>query len=225
MIRTTVGCMTSLAIVFAAAAAAEQYPSQQRGLSASTAYQLSDDINAINLFNLNSVTRISVGPSYQVGPGLSYEIVLINNTSWDYQEEECVWDGQVWPYAVPVPDPRTAAGHGWMLNLGKIYAPNHEPFNKTNDWIYVSGDGGQHRLREQLHPGHPAPDTQYFTWFSADSSYLRLKRYSHTTSIGAVPPPNALTGTDCYTLEFPDGTMHEYHGFPAPVSDWRLTRM
>jgi len=226
MIRTTVGLMAWLAVLFlAATAAADQYPSQQRGLSAN-AYQIGD-VDAVNLFNLNAVVRIPLGNiAYPVGPELDYSFqAVFNSTLWDYEETECVWQEQVWPYAVPVPNPR-ATTFGWFITFGKIFAPHHEPFNDTDDWIYLSPDGGQHRLHQELHPGHPAPGEQPFTWFSRDSTFLRLRRFSHASGVCAAPPPNAVTGSDCYRLEFPNGIIHEFHGFPvASDSDWRLTRM
>jgi len=47
--------------------AAQQFPSQQRGLLADTAYQ-SGDLDTVNLFNGNLSVALPLGQPYPVGP-------------------------------------------------------------------------------------------------------------------------------------------------------------
>ncbi|MCP4654552.1 MAG: hypothetical protein GY856_03930, partial [bacterium] len=199
----------------------------ERGLAADTVYQ-GGDVSFVNEFNGNLVITLPIGASYAVGPNLSYGLqAVFNSTAWMVDEKQCLFNSQLWDYALPYPDPRTDAGFGWQLHLGKLYQPNHEPYNETDYWSYVTPDGSQRLFRDKLHPGHPAADDpHWFTWYTQDGTFLRMRHFAASSGVCADPPANALTGSDCYRIEFPSGTMHEYHAFPTgEVSDWRLTRI
>ncbi|MCP4662284.1 MAG: hypothetical protein GY856_43335 [bacterium] len=227
MILRMVSRIVGLTVIFAAVAGAQELPTHERGLVADTVYQ-GDDVSLVNEFNGNLVITLPIGKSYPVGPSLSYGLsAVFNSTAWTADERQCLFNNQLWDYALPFPDPRATGGLGWHIHLGRLFAPNHEPYNGANYWSYVTPDGSQHLFREKLHPGHPADDDpHWFTWYTQDGTFLRMRRFLGSSEVCADPPPNALTGSDCYRIEFPSGTMHEYHAFPTgEVSDWRLTRI
>src|SRR5262245_61373209 len=60
-------------------AAAQQFPSQQRGLTADTAYQ-SGELESVNLFNGNLSLSIPLGQPYPVGPSFSLSFTLRYNS-------------------------------------------------------------------------------------------------------------------------------------------------
>ena len=198
---------------------AQQPASQQRGLAADTAYQLGE-IDHINLFNGGLTLRIPMGSSYPVGPNLSLGLTLTySSNGWDYDDAVCTDMNGTHRYHVPVPSPHTNAGFGWRILPGKIYPDPDGP--RTT---YISGDGGEHGLYSQLHPGYPAAGAQPDTWFTSDATYLRVRHYSSGTGVCT-----AATGgsSDCYQVEFPDGTVHELHDFSGVSGEtlWLVTRM
>ena len=76
-------------LLLALPAAAQQFPAQQRGLSADTAYQ-AGEIDQVNLFNGNLSLSLPLGQPYPVGPSFSLGFSLrYNSTVWDYDEAEC----------------------------------------------------------------------------------------------------------------------------------------
>ncbi len=133
----TIGWIATLALT-AASVTAQQYPSQQRGLSADTAYQVGA-IDQVNLFNGGLTLRIPLGPSYPVGPNLTFGLSLsYSSVGWDYEEDVgCIDDGTLHRYVLPFESPHTNAGFGWRLVLGKIVNAENSPA----DLKYVSGDG------------------------------------------------------------------------------------
>ena len=198
---------------------AQQPASQQRGLAADTAYQIGE-IDHINLFNGGLTLRIPMGSSYPVGPNLSLGLTLTySSNGWDYDDAVCTDMNGTHRYHVPVPSPHTNAGFGWRILPGKIYPDPDGP--RTS---YISGDGGEHGLYTELHPGYPAAGAQPDTWFTSDATYLRVRHYSSGTGVCT-----AATGgsSDCYQVEFPDGTVHELHDFSGVSGEtlWLVTRM
>ncbi|NJL30079.1 MAG: hypothetical protein HC897_20390, partial [Thermoanaerobaculia bacterium] len=65
-------------------AAAQQYPSQARGLGAAVAYQ-SGDLDHVNLFNGQLSLTLPLGQGYPVGPGLGYGPALTYTSNrWSF---------------------------------------------------------------------------------------------------------------------------------------------
>lgn len=205
-------------------AAGQQFPAQQRGLSADTAYSLGD-IDSVNLFNGNLSLTLPLGQSYPVGPAFSLGFSLgYNSKVWDYEEKICQQSSppQNVVYQLPVPDKYANAGLGWLLTPGFLLDPsvaggNQNPLNLGPNWIYVSPDGGHHAFYPRLHPGYPATPSAAGTLYSNDGTYLRQKKLAPSQC-------RAVAGTsgDCRIVEFPDGSRHEFLSF-APFR-WRVVR-
>ncbi|MCP3937680.1 MAG: RHS repeat protein, partial [Actinomycetia bacterium] len=202
---------------------AQQYPSQQRGLSADTAYQVGV-IDNVNLFNGGLTLQIPIGPTYPVGPNLSFSLSLsYSSVGWDYEEDVECFDpvgGMQHNYDLPIESPHSNAGFGWRIVLGKIVDAD----TTLGALKYISGDGGEHGFYEELHPGYPAAGSQPGTTFTNDSTYLRMRYYSAAAGVCTT-----VTGgsADCRQIEFPNGTIHEFHDFSAVPAEpeWLVTRM
>ena len=211
-------------LALAAPAAAQQFPAQQRGLAADTAYQ-SGDLDSVNLFNGNLSLAIPLGQPYPVGPSFSLGFTLhYNSKVWDYEEKLCfqTLPTQAVPYSLPVPDKFANAGIGWLLTPGRLLDPStfpgENPLNDGPNWVYVSSDGGHHALYPRLHPGYPATVSTAGTLYSNDGTYLRHKKLAGS----ACRTPAGVSG-DCRIVEFPDGSRHEFRNY-RPF-DWRVVRM
>jgi len=195
--------LTALVLVaFATPIAAQSVPTQQRGLSADTAYQIGE-LDHINLFNGNLSLTLPIGNLYPLGPGFGYSLTLSYNSKvWDYEDtEHCLDSNQKqYSYVLPKPVDSSNAGLGWSLNLGSF-----------NGAKYTAPDGSDHFFLPELHPGYPAsPGDVYYT---QNSSYLRLRTL--TSGCGG--------GGGCKVVEFPDGSAREFKAFDT--NDWRLTRL
>ena len=201
---------------------AQQFPSQQRGLSADTAYQLGV-VDQVNLFNGGLSLQVPLGSSYPVGPTLSFSLALTyNSIGWDFDEDVQCFDpmeGQLHTYDLPIESPHTNAGFGWRVLLGKIVDAD----KIVGGLKYISADGGEHGFYDELHPGYPR-SPQPGTTFSSDSTYLRMRYYSAGSGVCTEAPGGS---TDCRQIEFPGGTIHEFHDFPLVAGEarWLVTRM
>ncbi len=218
----TIGWIATFALT-AASVTAQQYPSQQRGLSADTAYQVGA-VDQVNLFNGGLTLRIPLGPSYPVGPNLSFSLSLsYSSVGWDYDEDAQCFDpdqGKLIRYVLPIESPHTNAGFGWRLVLGKVVdAETTEGALK-----YISGDGGEHAFYDTLHPDYPAVGEQPATTFSHDSTYLRMRFYGPGAGVCTAAAGGSAS---CRWIESPDGTVHEFHNFSADpeAPEWLVTRM
>jgi RHS repeat-associated protein len=203
--------------------AAQQFPSQQRGLTADTAYS-SGELDSVNLFNGNLSLGVPLGQPYPVGPSFSLGFALhYNSKIWDHEEKTCQqsFPTQEVEYFLPVPDKLANAGLGWLLTPGRLLDPStvtvQNPLNDGPNWIYVSADGGQHALYPRLHPGYPATPASG-TLYSNDGTYLRHKELAGTDCRA----PAGVSGI-CRIIEFPDGSRHEFRSY-APFN-WRVVRM
>ncbi len=199
---------------------AQQFPSQQRGLNADTAYQIGD-IDHINLFNGGLTLTVPIGQSYPVGPNLSFQLSLVySSNGWDHKKADCDDGDGIHRYSIPIQEPQTNAGFGWRIQPGKL-GQERDPGGGFSSRSYFSPDGGEIFFTEELHPGY---GNQADTWFSTDGTYLRM-RYQTSGCTGSLGGSAA-----CYQIDFPDGTIHEFHDFSAGGSppedrDWRITRM
>ena len=217
----TVRCLATMALL-AASGSAQQYPSQQRGLSADTAYQ-TGAIDNVNLFNGAMTLQIPIGPTYPVGPNLSFRLSLsYSSVGWDYQEDVMCFDpkkGMMHTYILPIESPHANAGFGWRLVLGKIV----DAETTAGALKYISSDGGEHGFYDDLHPDYPNPP-QANTTFSHDSTYLRMRYYPSGSMTCTAAPGGSL---DCRQIELPDGTIHEFHDFSTVPGEpeWLVTRM
>lgn len=212
---TKVRCLIA-ATLLCSAVEAQQVPSQQRGLTADTAYQ-PGVVDNINLFNGGLTLSIPLGPTYPVSPRLSFSLIATySSNGWDYDDRSCFVPGVgTENYEHGIEAPHTNVAFGWRVQLGKIV----EDTPYTSAVQYLSPDGSQHGFYPELHPGTGSTGN---VWYSNNSTYMRL-RYRSAGSCTAAPGGSG----DCYRLEFPDGTIHEFHDFGTGTEnrEWLLTRM
>ncbi|NJL26808.1 MAG: hypothetical protein HC897_02475 [Thermoanaerobaculia bacterium] len=212
------GRVLVLSLLLALPAAAQQYPSQARGLGAAVAYQ-GGDLDHVNLFNGQLSLTVPLGQSYPVGPGLGYGLALTYTSNlWSFNNfRTCSSPGGTTSYYLPEIDDKANAGPGWRVSVGKLEAP----VSPDTRWHYFPPDGGEVLLYPTLHPGIPATGAQPNVFFANNGSYLRLRQSSSSAQCHTVPG----TPTACRLLEFPSGEVHEFHNFGIQAQDWRLTRM
>lgn len=162
-------------------------------------------LDNVGLYNGALSMSIPLGPTYRVGPGLSYRLSLAYNSSiWDYAT---IIDSQgIWIK----PDPSKAfnAGAGWTVGLGRLLAPVHSP---TGGYFYVSPDGGGHRFFKTLHRGESDDDP--VVYFTRDGSYLKMSKL--------------YGGNDWRSIEFPNGVEQVfYKSNQGPINGtWYLDHM
>ncbi len=185
-------------------ATSQQEPTQERGFSAETAFQVGA-FDHVNLFNGNLVLTIPLGEDYPAGGSLSYRLVLSYNSKvWDWETQDSSDPGignQGGTDHVARLLPHQNAGVGWSINLGRIESATTNPptMNPEGRTTYVGPDGGCHSFYRNLHRNDPIHDGYSY---SRDGSYLRLQE----TAAG-------------WSLEFPSGERHDFD------SDGRLIRV
>ncbi len=222
-----------LYVALAGPTAAQQPQSHQRGVTADTAFQVGA-IDSINLFSGNLSLRLPLGQSYPVGPTLSYGFTLTYNSSgWDFDDQQSCTEGtppnqMLVSYNLPIQDLDANSGWGWRVNLGQLVrSEGGNPAPPFSGFSYLSPDGGQHAFHDFLHPAqsgtYPPAGTQPNTWFTRDSTYLRMRYYPFASS--PCETPSNLLDQDCRTVEFPSGEMHEFHNISHTSFDWRVTKM
>ncbi len=199
-------------------------PSHQRGVTADTAYQIGD-LDQINLFNGSLTVSLPIGITYPVGPSLSFSLTAsYSSGGWEYDENHQCQDINppfaLRTYSLPIQDLKTQAGFGWRVSLGELIAPRNSP--TTTPEIYVDPSGGEHRFYTELHPGGFPATPQPSTWFTNDSTYLRLRKRNPGV---CELPSGTFVDQSCYTVEFSGGELHEFHNYASVGDLWRLTRM
>ncbi|MCB1034824.1 MAG: hypothetical protein KDD47_13420, partial [Acidobacteria bacterium] len=189
-LRAHVGLALLVALVGAGASeAGYDHPNLARGITAEGVYNF-DGLDNVNLFNGNLALTLPIGQVYQVGPKLSYGLVLsYNSTAWDHRVEPIFSPPNQTFYAtLPYPAPSTA-GLGWNLHLGRLVPPSTRPENASNRWMYVAPDGSSHLFYPTLHEGETE---EAGVEYARDGTYLRLRHLS-----GGVK-----------AIDFPDGVTH-----------------
>lgn len=173
-------------------ASADVHPNSESGFAPEKAFQVGE-IDNVNMFNGNLVLTIPIGNSYPVGGGLSYGLTLVyNSTPWVFQQRIDPITNVTYNQAYP--EPRSNAGLGWQVSLGRLFEPgqtvNNLPVNNSNNWIYQGPDGNEHVFYNTLHESETAITGVTYT---RDGSYLRMKVVGLSREV-----------------EFPDGTIHRF---------------
>jgi YD repeat-containing protein len=189
--RLTAALLTLCAL----SAGAEQHINQIKGFNANGVYQV-NDYDSINAFNGNLTISIPIGNAYPIAEGASLQLTLHSNAN--------VWDAETYlggdcgatPGSVAYAHRRANAGMGWILTLGRLYAPG-DPTNDTG-WAYESPDGAEHKF------GGNAVE------YTDDESHLRIT----TSTVGAEK-----------AIEFPDGTKHYFKPDSVEPTLWILDRV
>src|ERR1700730_300015 len=199
-IWTGCSCVAWLAAAVAPAAA-DTFPSQALGIAADKAYAIGK-VDTVNVFNGNLTLSIPLGQRYPVGANFSYGLSLVYNSN--------VWDNVLTSAGLTsaLPKRNSNAGIGWLLTLGLIQEPT-DPLNTTQQWLYTSPDGAEHRLYLRMHDEDPQTGGRLYT---RDNTYIRMQGLYGN-------------GTILY-LDFPDGTVHTFVKLGDPMGfDWRLTQI
>src|SRR5262249_48132740 len=179
-----------------------------RGVSAAGRAYSVHGIDTISQFDGHLTVRIPVGEAYPVGPFLSAQLVLTNNSSvWDY---EFVWHrNPACPSGTPpgdsgfnmkhhaIPEKYSNAGLGWLLSMGQLVPAE----SSLHGWFYRAADGSQHDFNTYA--------TDPSTVYTKDGSFLRLSRV----------PADTSQALDHREIEFPDGAVHSF------ASDGKLTQI
>jgi YD repeat-containing protein len=196
---------TALAL-FTLTASAQQHVNQEKGFSADKVYDF-HSLDSVSMFNGNLNVRIPLGQTYHVGT-LSYGFGLTYNSN--------VWR---WTYIGPFPpaehrgdfgyslahvDPRSNAGMGWTLSLGRLMKPGDAVSNPSAQWVYESPDGADHSFKPNLHGGS-TPDPVYT--YSRDNSYMRMHSVSSTRK----------------EIELPDGSVQVFQSLLPGTSVWPVS--
>ena len=166
-----------LLLLLASSLAAMEHPNQEGGLSAPGLH--GSGIDNISAYNGGLSLAIPMGPLFTL---------VYNSHVWAFEDR--------FPLGIEaIPSPRTNAGLGWILSLGRVYKYNYWP-NNENHWVYESPDGSTHTFFDSLHIGeepNPGQNTVTGPQYTRDGSYLRM------------------TGTNTVrTVEFPDGSKHRF---------------
>ncbi|HEV7426781.1 MAG TPA: hypothetical protein VGQ46_10470 [Thermoanaerobaculia bacterium] len=195
-----------LLIAIAASRAYAGDPASNRGVDLAGVYHV-NDIDNVNLFNGNLIVDVPLATQFPLNGGFSYGIHLVyTGQPWDFQmvmrPVPILSDPPGPPpgigyetKALPVPNRRSNAGMGWRVTMGRLLlgpgadTPPCDPDYPCPYPIYESPDGAQHEISGGTTTGSVA------TSYTADGSYLRLKRY---LDLGYEE------------LEFPDGSIHRF---------------
>src|SRR5262249_18721230 len=148
-----------------------QDPNISRGVSAAGRLYTVHDIDTISQFNGHLTVRIPIGQSFPVGPLMTAQLVLTNNSSvWDYDFVQ--WQNPGEPSASrkhhAIPETYSNAGLGWLLSMGQLVPPDQ--YN-VHGWFYRAPDGSQHDVNGALAVS-----------YTSDGSFLRLKRIPSNTT-------------------------------------------
>ena len=187
-----------LALLFAAAVAAEEHPNLARGFKADKLYDFLG-LDTVNDFNGNLIIRIPLGQEYVSNGLLKYTFTLVYNGSlydYTYSPDNLQLDAK--------PTLLSNAGGGWRLSLGAILPPIGDPDyianpgNNSQTWAYVDAASARHGFRDTLHDGDTADTTHFYT---RDSSYIRMTVVNNYTR----------------NVEFPDGTRQVFTKYSVPA--------
>jgi len=206
---------------------AGQQATDEKGFHAGKAYNF-NGIDSVNLFNGNLNIRVPLGGTYTVSENLSYSFALTYaGNTWDQshaaawvkelqgtQWETCTEKTQNWTE----PSRDSNAGIGWLFTFGQLGVAGEDEIGLTNDYCnnnlasgppqepsitsapdfapsYLAPDGSVHEFHQKMRTSTPAVAD---TFYSTDSTYMRLKRFR----VAGVPSR--------YELELANGNIHEF---------------
>ncbi|GAB4196440.1 MAG: hypothetical protein Tsb002_29770 [Wenzhouxiangellaceae bacterium] len=198
-------CIVSISVTASPAIAASDdadlevrspFIAADRGFKANTAYQQYSDVDHVNTANGNLVITIPLGQRYQVGPMLSYQFQVVNNSNaWDiFRVPFCAVGQACTPEydhnLMPIPNQNSNAGLGWEFHFGKLYRPHSEvtglselerqtwpnrndgPFGRAA-WLFVDQDGAAVALHQLPGRGND--------FYSKDGSMIKMETVNANT--------------------------------------------
>ena len=174
------------ALVCAVPAFCQKGPVDELGFNPEKLYDFTK-VDSVNLFNGNLVLTLPLGPSYHVGPTLSYQFTAVfNGKMWDFETHDCQRPERC---TDALPNRRSNAGVGWRVSFGRLLPPTDPTLVHSTDerdrWIYEGPSGDEHAFTD-------ATDTA--AGVAIDTSALRLVIISSTTR----------------DVEFPSGERHRF---------------
>ena len=186
------------------------------------------DFDSVNLFNGALALEIPLGPTLTAGGGLSLGVALRGTGNpWVTTRRRALQEGEPIDLSVVYPDPRSNAGAGWMLHLGRLFEridvheyrgldrPAKERLPSISQtWTYQAPGGSVVRFADELHRRVDREGLDGEVLYSRDGGYQRLVE---------IVPHNKVR------LDFPDGTSHVFEKRSSWgdswFDDWRLTSM
>lgn len=178
--------------------------------------QAAGGLDAINPYNGILSLALPIGPSYPVGPGLSFQIRLYYSSR--------IWSPGTWVIGPPVQprmllDGDPALGLGWRLGFGQIV----EGTAAGVPLAYVSPDGSAHRLYNKRIFNTGSPDGFFY---SRDGSYLRVKYVSSMAGYQVWTPDGNLVKLGQNVKGYDDVPTGPYQSdFGRGRDGWHTTRI
>lgn len=201
--KLLIAIVTSALLILALPAAGQKTATDEVGFNAEKLYDV-QDIDSVNLFNGNLTVRLPIGRRYQVGPTLSYQMMLIYNSRiYDIETYECEPDGILTICEDGFPARQSNAGLAWRVSLGRLLAPEDVTPNRSSfdrdDFIYEGPAGDEHTF--------PSADDDAEVILSDDPQPLRLV----TVTDAEVPTRE---------IEFPTGEIHRFQQLYATLDEY-----
>jgi hypothetical protein len=207
--------LATLMTAAALASAAQPHPMEARGFAPDKVFDV-HDIDSVNTFSGNLLLHIPIGPEFHVNGSVGYRYTLFYNShSWRYVVVDNTSQGQsgddlydkfpdTTTYGDPVP--RSNAGFGWYLSLGRLWERG-DLLNEriTSNYTYESPDGLDHDFSA------PAVDSRVLT--TNDGTFMRL-----TVVDGSYDSTSGrFLGATTIKVERGDGSYEVYRRYR---SDW-----
>ncbi len=181
-------------VLFSTPTAAQEHPNLAKGLSNPTAYEFGQ-LDSVNLSNGSLSVAIPLGIEYVVSSTLSYRFNLVYiHYPWQFED-----NGQT---ALTELDVRSNAGFGWMIEFGRLFAPDANNDFSGNRWALLDGDGSKRIFWGDLwHStnGSEGSASGQWTLYTRDGSFMRLRTNQPSSSCGSLT-------ISCHVVEHADGT-------------------
>jgi RHS repeat-associated protein len=169
---------------------------------------------------------IPIGPVYQVGPGLSFQLRLYYSSRvwapglWQLWPINCGSGGTCTPEPNMLLDGDPALGLGWRLGFGSIVEGA-----AGVPAAYIAPDGSAHRLYNRrffCSNGCPAPDGFFYT---RDGSYVRVQYLGSTSGYKMWTPDGNATTFAQNVKGYDDAPTHYVTDFGRGRDGWHATRI
>jgi RHS repeat-associated protein len=174
-------------------------------------------LDSISPYNGALSLGIPIGPVYQVGPGLSFQLRLYYSSH--------VWAAGTWqifcnPTCITEPhmllDGDPALGLGWRLGFGSVVEAG-----AGIPSAYIAPDGSAHRLYNKRFFGGTADGFFY----SRDGSYLRVQYLGPTSGYKLWTPDGNVTTLAQNVKGFDDSATNYISDFGRGRDGWHATRI
>ena len=173
-----------------------------------------DGFDSVNPYNGQLAVTVPIGPVYQVGPGLAFQIRLHYSSR--------IWEPGLWQNFPPV-EPNMllrgdrALGVGWRFSIGQIVeSSNGVPA------AYIGPSGSAHRLyNRRFFSG--SPDPTFF--YTRDGSYLRVRYLGVTTGYEMWTSAGTKTTFGKKVINYDDPPSTYINDYGRGRNGWHATRI